>query len=340
MTQAQQLDRRRFIGSSDVASVLNVDPRRTAVGLWHEKTGRSEPEVDAELEKFFRRRRRQEPVIAEMLQEDYGVRVTRLSYGDPNRYVDPEHDFLAAEIDFEFLMSPEARAAFPQFAHIPDGETVNGEIKTANYFVRSKFGEEGTDEVVVEYVAQAQHGMMVARRRACLLAALFGLDRLVCYPIVRDDEVVADLRSRAISFWRDHVLADVPPEPVNIDDVGMLYSRVNGRRCELSDEAKEALEQLLDLRVMMNDGEKKKDELAFIIANHVRKAWGKGAEIPEQDVDDAVLLWQGRPVATWKKQRGTSLDQKRLKAEKPEITEAFTREHWFRVMRRPAKGTA
>lgn len=332
-------DRKSFLGSSDIASVLNVDPRRSAVGLWMEKTGRADTEIDPKLEKFFRRRKRQEPVIAEMLADDYGVEVTRLSYGNPNRYTDHEHPFMAAEIDFEFLMGPAVRAKIPALELVPDGETVNGEIKTSAYFARDKFGEEGTDQVVAEYVAQTQYGMMVARRRWCLLVALIGVDELVPYPIARDDEVIGEMRQRAVSFWNDNVLADVPPPAVSIDDIGKLYSRVNGRRCEITAELVEKLDKFFELRQLLNDGEKEKKALEFAIADHVRRSWGwPGPSPADEPTDDAVLTLMGQPIATWRKQRGTYLDQKALAVQAPKIIEQYTREHWYRVLRRPAKG--
>jgi predicted phage-related endonuclease len=46
-----------------------------------------------------------------------------------------------------------------------------------------------------------------------------------------------------------------------------------------------------------------------------------------------TLMLDGRPAATWKAHDDTRLDQARLKAERPEIYEAFQRTKSVRVLR-------
>jgi predicted phage-related endonuclease len=47
----------------------------------------------------------------------------------------------------------------------------------------------------------------------------------------------------------------------------------------------------------------------------------------------ATLLVDGRPAVTWKAHDDTRLDQARLKAERPDIFEAFKRTKAVRVLR-------
>jgi putative phage-type endonuclease len=338
-------DRQKFLGGSDVAAIFGVSPWRTPLDLYLDKiTPRAEqPKIDPEKKKFFARRKRQEPVVAEMLADEYGIVVTRLSLDDnPNRYIDEEHPFLAAEIDFEFLMSPEVREHFPDrpdFAAISDGTLLNGEIKTVHPFKASEWGEEGSEEVPIHYAAQGMHGLGVTRRPAVLIAALFGLDKLVCFPVMRDEETIAAMRKKAIAFWTENVLKRVPPDPVNIDDVTRMYAGMKGRPVNLSDEAHTALVDLGILRSRERQFEIDQAELEWRVARCVAFAWG--IEIVPDDKNEpliaseenAVLMYGGRQVGSWNRQRGSFLDQKRLAAEKPEIVSAYKVEHRFRVMR-------
>lgn len=339
------LDRAKFLGGSDVAAIFGVSPWRTSLDLYLDKiTPRAEqPVLDPAKKKFFARRKRQEPVIAEMLADEYGIVVTRLSMDDnPNRYLDQEHPFLAAEIDFEFLMSPAVREHFPEradFAAIPDGTLLNGELKTVHPFKATEWGDEGSEEVPIHYAAQGMHGLGVTRRPAVLVAALFGLDTLVCFPVMRDEETIAAMRTKAVAFWTENVMKRVPPAPVNIDDVKRMYAGMKGRPVELSDEAHAALTDLDILRGREKAMELEKAELEWRVARCVAFAWGldvvpddkKNPLIPSDE--NAVLMYGGRQAGSWNRQRGTYLDQKRLAVEKPEIIEAYTVEHRYRVMR-------
>jgi len=338
-------DRQKFLGGSDVAAIFGVSPWRTPLDLYLDKiTPRAEqPVLDPEKQKFFARRKRQEPVIAEMLADEYGIEVTRLSMDEnPNRYLDAEHQFLAAEIDFEFLMSQAVREHFHEradFAAIPDGTLLNGEIKAIHPFKASEWGEQGSEEVPIHYAAQVMHGLGVTRRPAALVAALFGLDNLVCFPIMADPQTISAMREKAIAFWTENVVPRVPPAPVSVEDVKRMYAGFNGRPVELSDEAYGALQKLEGLRATAKQLEFDRAELEWTIARSVAFSWG--LEIIPDDKNrplvpaeqNAVLMYGGAQAGSWNRQRGTYLDQKRLAAERPEIITGYTVEHRYRVFR-------
>lgn len=333
-------DRSKFIGGSDMAAIYGLSPWRTALDLYYDKRSPRTEDLNEDRRKFFARRKRQEPVIAEMLADEYGVVVTRLSMdGNPNRYQDQEYPFLAAEIDFEFEMSRSVRDAFPEredFSRIPDGTICNGEIKTVHPFKASEWGEQGSEDVPIHYAAQIMHGLGVTRRPAALCAALFGLDNLVCFPIMPDAETIAAMRIKAVDFWMNHVRAGIPPEPVNAEDVLKLYAATKGRQAEVGQEIREALNEIEALRANAKKIKEGIEHYEQQIALAVYRAWGLPDESSsiEADVKDAALLtYEGKPIATWGRQRGSYLDQKRLKAEKPEIIEKYTVEHFYRVLR-------
>lgn len=219
-------DRAKFIGGSDIAAILGVSPWTTALHLYLEKRGELPPEeVDPKREKIFKRGKRAEPHAIDMLIEDLGIDVTRRSTeANPNRYIDPEHPFLAAEVDFEWTVTQELADIY-ELDPALIGTTQNGEVKSVHPFAAGKFGEMNTDEIPIEYAAQAMHGLGVTGRAVTMFVVLAGWDDLTLYWIKRDDETIAALRSKAVSFWHDNLLAGVPPEPVNLDDVLQLFER-------------------------------------------------------------------------------------------------------------------
>lgn len=339
-------DRSKFLGGSDVAAIFGVSPWKTPYDLFMDKiTPRSEDgeDLNEARRKFFSRRKRQEPVIAEMLADEFGVEVTRLSLdGNPNRYLDLEHPFLAAEIDFEFLMSDAVRSHFPEradFAAIPDGTLLNGEIKTVHPFKAWEWGEQGSEEVPIHYAAQVMHGLGVTRRPAALIAALFGLDTLLAFPVMRDDETVSAMRAAAVKFWTEHIVPQVPPAPVNTEDVTRMYSGFRGKPVALSPEAHEALLAIEALRERKQQIERDMNEAEWRVAQSVAFNWGvmvapdKKSRPALESPDDATLIFDGRPVGSWNRQRGVFLDQKRLKQDKPEVIAEYSVEHLYRVFR-------
>lgn len=329
-----QMDRRRYLGSSDIAAVVGFDKRRTPYDLWCSKTATEPPPpIDPKLARFFRRRTRQEPVVAEMLAEE-GIVVTRLSYGDPNRYKDAEHPWMAAEIDFEFLMTPEVRERYPRLAEITDGTTLNGEIKTHIPWMRGIYGDQEAEEVPVEYAAQVYWGMMVTNRPAALVTPLFGVDDLLCYPILRDDETIGWLRREAIAFWQ-LVETRIPPDPRSVDDIKRLYTGYRGKPVAADEAIVEAVGKLFTLRAANKANNQAIEDLEFQIFDHVRKVWGRpgAGGLDQLPSDDALLTYGGRPIASWREQRGAYFDQKQLKIDKPEIVRAYTKQTQFRVLR-------
>lgn len=194
-------DRTKYIGGSDIASILGVSPYRDIVSLWMDKI---RPRVENGQNAAAKRRgSRLEPYILDMIREEHGLQIVAAN----QRYVDSELPFLAAEIDFEYFDKD-------------TGQVENGEIKTVHPFKMKEWGEIGTDELPLHYVAQVQHGMGVKNARRCRTFALIG-DDLKPYLVERDDELIAAMREKASDFWANHVLPKVQP-PMDYDHKDVL----------------------------------------------------------------------------------------------------------------------
>ncbi len=345
--QAALLDRRRYIGGSDIAAVLGLSPWATPLQLYERKIATEPPPpVEPAKQRFFNRRKKQEAFIASMLEEEYGLIVERLSMDDnPNRYLDAEFDFMAAEIDFEWRMTPAVRAHFEEraedFGQIPDGTLCNGEIKTVHPFKATEWGEQGSEEVPTHYAAQVMFGLGVTPERpAALTVALFGLDTLMAFPVMRDEETIAALRKAAFDFWVKNVLARVPPEPHNMEELKRVYTGHLGVPVELSDKQYDLFQRMMDASKQVNKWEKDIEAAKFHLALDVAKQYDLPLDADGKPIanagDNALLYYRGAVVGTWKRQRGQYLDQKRIRAEHTQIVEGYDVEHFFRVFRKKA----
>ena len=331
-------DRTGFIGGSDAAAILGVSPRMTPLKLYRKKIGElGEDEEDAELEKIFRRGKRLEPVAIDMMIEEHGVVVTKRSPPEArNYYAHPDYDFMRAEIDFEFLVTPEiveACAGLIDPALI--GTTQNGEIKTQRPGkAADKWGEMLTEEIPIDYAAQSMHGLMVTGRQFCLYGTLIGMDDLVLYGVRRDEDTISMLRAREIAFW-NCVESRIPPDPVNMGDVLSLMYRIKGRPIEatgaIADTAGKLKQVNGSIKTMTEEAEALKLEIGQFIFYSLVELQKREPKVTLED--DTSLEFAGRTLLTWKQQSAARIDTKRLKEALPEVAAEFTKNTLSRVMR-------
>jgi predicted phage-related endonuclease len=332
-----ETDRKRFLGGSDVAAVIGMGATydgvtQTAYTVWQKKVGEIASDMDPERKLWLNRRKRWEGPIVEMLREEFSAEIVAVN----QRYVDPEYDFLAAEIDFE--------------AREPDGSIANGEIKTVHplaYGERHGWGDPGTSDIPVHYAAQVMHGLMVTGRSRCVVAVMLGIDNMVFYFVERDEETIAGMRAASVKFWQEHVLRKVPPPPQTPHDMRAYMLRFSGRPVDLDAMNMTRLQRLDAVRGSIATLSEEEEEISFALGDYVCEQWAspnpyfppaeakkQGKKQKAEDaMAQALLFYHGRRVGSWNKQGGSSLDQKRLRVEKPGIVEQFTRTYTFRVLR-------
>ena len=299
-------DRSKFLGGSDAAAVMGLSPWATQVELWGQKTGRTpKDEPDAARQRMFDRGHKLEPFIRDMVIDklrDRGHTVELIATNE--RYIDPEHGFLACEIDFELML---------------DGEHINCDAKSVSGFARKKWGEEDTEDVPIEYAAQFMFGLMVTGRKRCLVSALRSFDDVDIYWTNRDDETIDAMRPKLVSFWLGHVVADVPPDPMVFTDIKYLFPKDNGESIEATEVISEAVRDLAGVKREIKVLEEREAELQFAIAEFISP--------------NSLLTKEGKEIASWKSQDTARIDQKLLKEELPEIVAKYTTTTSTRVLR-------
>lgn len=286
-------DRSKFLGGSDIAAVVGISPWKTRYQLWADKVT---PRVDGPRKKVFSRGVRWEGVVAEMLVEElqskgHTVEIIRSN----QRYKDPDHPWMAAEIDFEVRLDD-------------DDYITNVELKTVHPFKARDWGESGSDGQPEHYTAQVMHGLGVTRRRHGMLAALFGADELRTYPIAADDGVIQWLRSSAVDFWVNHVQAGIAPPPDTLDDLDRLYPReLTGGAPLLADEG--LAHRVMQMRAL--SAEIKAREAEYAVLEYDIKCSMKDAAV--------LVMPNGKDAITWAERTGKSLDHDMLKELDPKL---------------------
>lgn len=320
---ATDYDRRVFLGSSDIASVLGLQPQtwRTAVGTWQRKVQDEpdEPHTDRAKRRVLARGHVVEPLVQKMLAELYDIPELRLESVSNVRYIDRTLPWAAAEIDFQVPLGAVRHLFRPDdVIGAADDEMVNVEIKTVHPFAASEWGEEGSEDIPVHYAAQMYWALGVTGRRFAICAALFGADDLVLYPIVADAETIAGMRDRAVVFWQ-HVTDRTPPPVQTVGDTLALWPRDNGEPVQATEDIVAAVRTLRAMKSTLSSYENGADGITVFVRDYMK--------------DATTLVDGGTELATLKSQRTTSIDQEKLKSEFPEAYKACRREGTTRVLR-------
>lgn len=312
-----ELDRRTYLGSSDISAILGLSPWKTPVDVYFDKLGQGKP-LDSDKERLFKRGKRFEPVVLDMLEEERGIEI--IARGA--RYRDAVHPWMAAEIDAEAII---------------DGTITNIEVKTVNGFAADAWGETDTDEIPIYYACQAMYGMMVTGRQRCIFGVLFGSDNLVTYEILRDEETIDGIRAKAIAFWIDHVVAQVAPPPIVLEDVYRLMRRDVDIVAEATPEIVELVRKFNQAKQMAKSYTDGADELKFQIG-----AWllGEDAVTMPTKKPKHVIVHGGEPLLTVAYQEQNRVDSDALRKRCPEIAVECSKTSKFFRFDTPRKGKA
>jgi hypothetical protein len=123
-------------------------------------------------------------------------------------------------------------------------------------------------------------------------------------------------------FWDANVRAQVPPQPSTISEIAEVYPTDPGSVLDLPENAFEVLERITVLNSDINAQTEERDALKVALSEFVGSA--------------ETLNYGGRPVATWKTQKGRqSFDKRAFEELHPELAATFTHQGSpFKVLRR------
>ena len=265
------------IGGSDAAAVAGLSPWSTPLDVYYDKIGESENIETPEM----RRGTLLEPVVRQMYCDETGYTVEV-----PDLIRHPVHEFAIVHLDGIVL-----------------DQNCIWEGKTARD--RRGWGEPGSNEVPVVYLAQAQHGMMVARLPRTDITVMFGDFETVTYHVEVDLEFQDLLLEHETAFWAC-VQKRIPPEPITAADVQ--------RRWPISQPiGKPASAEYVNMVARVS-----------LIKDFIKKLEAvqetTEAEIKREMEEVEALTLGDEQIVTWKTAKGAMrFDKKRFEKEQPEL---------------------
>jgi putative phage-type endonuclease len=193
ITEAQRLERRKYLGSSDAPAILGVNPWKNAADVYWDKIqppseNESNPTSEAAIIGNLC-----EGAVLDWFTMETGKKILK------NQQRVHDNKIMAA--NFDALV-------------IDENEGV--EAKTTgiiNPFDREEWGEPGTDAVPERVIVQCQHQMAVLPKLEIVwVPVLLGGVGFRLYQVERNNELIKSLEEIEVNFWNSYVSARVAPD--------------------------------------------------------------------------------------------------------------------------------
>lgn len=283
------------LGGSDVAAAMGLSKWRTPTELYLEKVNKVSDYEESQPAEWGKRL---EDVVARAYAEKTGNRIRRRNAILTN----PAYPWLFANVDRLII-----------------GKKKGLEVKTASTYVQRDWGDEGTDEVPDYYKTQAYVYMLVTGYRSWDFAVLMGGNDFRIYSVEFNERIGERVLAETRAFWYDHVLAQLPPPPVNLDDVRRIYRKDDGSEIDGDAYIAQAINRLseikTELKVLGSEEADIKTTLGQFMGEH------------------SVLLLEGKKRATFKAQSSNRVDSNALKTNHPDVYASVVKTSESRVLR-------
>lgn len=302
LTKEQHQIRKSGIGGSDCAAILGLSKWKTPFQVYLDKVIEDIPEDNHSP--FIEWGNRLEPLVIQAFCDKTGKKCEL----EPRTLRHPKYPWMLANIDARVV-----------------GENAILECKTAGQFMAKEWSKEGGDSLPESYMLQCAHYAEVCDVDIVYVAVLIGGNDFRIYHYVRNQDIGHAIIEAEKKFWNEHVIPQVPPMPVNVEDSARLWNHIcNGTSVEADYEIVNSINKIKALK------SKLKSELDVIqqqINNEVM--------IVHNHMKDAELLndINGNTLATWKNQTTNRFDVKSFKDENPDIYGKYMKESNCRVFK-------
>lgn len=282
--------RKQGIGSSDSSAAIGLNPYKSQLALWMEKTGRDtglpKPNQDDDTTPVFWGVVL-EPVVASQYQRRTGNKVRKVNAVLQH----PDIPWMLANIDREVVGSAEVQIL---------------ECKTAG-INGARLWRDGVPKYVE---VQVMHQLAVTGKQAADVAVLLGGQQLEVYRIERDEVLIQHLIELERQFWH-YVETDTPPPADGSDSADLalrlLYPEDTGVELDLSQDQSlnETYTELKQVRQSLSELTSKESSLK----QRLQEAMGTASKAVFAD-----------GAITWKKAKdGTAVDMAALFKANPHL---------------------
>lgn len=242
--------RHQYIGGSDAASVVGLNPYRSRYTLWAEKTGRIpsfEGNLATEVGTYL------EDFVAKLFEKETGKKVRR----ENQSILNDQYSWAIANVDRVIV-----------------GEDAGLEIKTTSEMNLKKFKN---GEFPAQYYVQCVHYLAMTGKKKWYLAVLIGNRKFEVFEIERDEAEIEALMAEEKAFM-ELIKSDTAPATDGTDSttetIKTIYADSNEDSVNLF-AYDDALNQYVAVQAQIKELEAIKDEMANKVKVFMGEA-GKG----------------------------------------------------------------
>lgn len=280
------------IGSSEVATIVGLNPWETPYQLWRRKVG-----LDAPKQENFAMKAGHylEDAVAQFWHDETGQDIIKSSAGDW-LIVNDERPYMRVSPDRTYWL-----------ADMPHNNVNKGilECKTTQMSIDA-------DDIPKHWFCQVQYQLGVAELEQGSLAWLcsgreFGYKNLALVP-----DFFAWLVEEVEKFWLDNIQGKQEPTAANVQDILLKYNRhTDGKIVEVNDDIFAAYQNLKAVKDELSAIEEKKAALE----EKIKLGFG----------DAEAISYGGQTLATWKAPKPSNkFDAKAFTAAHPDLAKEFT----------------
>lgn len=274
--------RRKGIGGSDAAAIVGLNPYSSPFAVWADKMGELPPKEETES---IRLGHDLESYVAKRFEQETGKKVRKknaIIYNENYPY------------------------AFANVDRLVTGEDAGLEIKTTSEMNLKTFK---SGNYPATYYTQCTHYMLVTGAKVWYLAVLVFSKGFFVFKIERDEDEIKALAEAEKQFWNDYVMKKEPPEPdykpATSDALNYIYEP-DGTEIYAKSDIDAEIDRLNDLKQQKSELDKEIKAAENKIKNYM---------------GDAETLTGTNMICTWKVQKRSSYDYKRLFEENPQLKE-------------------
>lgn len=279
--------RKTGIGGSDAGAICGLNPYVSAIHVFRDKTSETVSLMDNEA---MRQGRDLEDYVASRFSDATGLKVRRSNM----MYRSIEHPFMIADVDRLIV-----------------GEDAGLECKTASAYNADKWKD---DKIPAHYLAQCYHYMAVTGKKEWYIAVVILGKEFKYAKITWDDSVIQNLITIEERFWNENVLAGVMPDPDGTavcDEIlnEYFHTAIKEQAVELYgfDEKLRRREEVISLQEKLEQERKQ-------IEQEIKLYMGQ-----------SELGYSDNFHVSWSNVDTTRIDSKRIKEERPDIYEEFSK---------------
>ena len=284
--------RQSGIGSSEVATIVGLNPWETPYQLWRRKLGIDPPKQETFAMKAGHYL---EDAVAQFWHDETGQDIIKRS----------AVDWIIVNADKPYMrVSPDRTYWLAGMPHSNDNKGIL-ECKTTQMSI-------DPDDIPKHWFCQVQYQLGVAELEQGSLAWLcsgreFGYKNLSLVP-----DFYGWLIEEVERFWTDNIQGKQEPTAANVQDVLLKYNRhTDGKIVEVNDEIFAAYKSLKELKDELFSIEERKAELE----DKIKLGFG----------DAEAISYGGQTIATWKAPKPSSkFDAMAFTAAHPDLAKEYT----------------